>query len=100
MTDDARLSNRHPVDRLAIVRTRIKELQEQEADLKQIVSAQMGSKDTLGGDEYVAKQVLSTRKGGIDEALLKKQGLDPASFRKPDVTVLSIRVEARVVEEA
>jgi hypothetical protein len=100
MTDDACLSNRHPVDRLALVRAKIKELEAQEADLKAMVSNEMGSRDSLGGDEYVARQVLSERKGGIDEALLKKQGLDPDAFRKPKVTVLSIKVEPRVLEDA
>ena len=98
MNDDARLSNRHPVDQLADIRAQKKALEEREAELKEVVSGLMGSADSLGGDEFIAMQTVTTRKGGIDEAALKKLGV--VVPRKPDVIVYSIRTERRASEAA
>lgn len=93
-------SNRHPVDQLALVRETIKNLKEHEDRLKEMVSAQMGQNDSLGGDEFIARQIMSERKGGIDEKATKAAGVDLERFRKPATPVLSIRVEHRVREDA
>lgn len=100
MNATALSSNRHPVDQLALVREEIKTLKEREEELRAIVSAEMGAADTLGGDEFIARQTMSKRKGGIDEAKLKKAGIDIDTYRKPDTAVLSIRIERRAMEEA
>lgn len=92
--------NRHPVDRLADVRAQIKKLQDEESDLKALISTEMGSKDSLGGDEFIAFQTLQTRKGGIDEASLKAAGINPDKHRKPASTSHVLRVERRVAEVA
>ncbi len=92
--------NRHMVDQLADVRAKIKELQGEESALKAQISAAMGSADSLGGDQFVAFQRVSERKGAIDEARIKAAGLDPDALRKPAVTVYSLVVEPRVSEAA
>lgn len=93
-------SNMHIVDQLADVRAEIKTLGEREAELKAQISAEMGAKDSLGGDQWIAFQTLSTRKGGIDDKAMKAAGIDVDRFRKADVTVYSLKVERRVLEEA
>jgi hypothetical protein len=90
--------NRHPVDQLADVRFQIKILQEHESDLKALISAEMGSSDSLGGDEFIAFQTIQNRKGGIDEAKLKAAGVDPDLYRKPASTAHVLRVERRMAE--
>lgn len=92
--------NRHPVDQLADVRAQIKALQDQEADLKAQISAEMGSRDSLGGDEFIAFQTLQTRKGGIDEEKLKAAGIKVDLYRKPSSTAHVLRVERRAAEVA
>ena len=94
------IRNRHPVDQLADVRAEIKALQDREADLKAQISAEMGSRDSLGGDEFIAFQALQTRKGGIDEASLKAAGINPEKHRKPSSTAHVLRVERRAAEVA
>jgi hypothetical protein len=93
-------SNRHPVDQLANVRATIKTLEEREKELKAQISVMMGKADSLGGDEFIALQKLSTRKGAIDAALMEKAGLDPDRYRKPDTAVYSLVIEPRVQEAA
>lgn len=90
--------NRHIVDQLADVRAQIKELQGREADLKDAISAEMGERDSLGGDEYIALQKLTTRKGAIDTKAMEAAGIDPDRFRKPDIAVYSLVIERREVE--
>lgn len=94
--------NRHPVDQLADVRAEIKKLEAQETDLKAQISAKMGSRDSLGGDEFIAVQTLSERKGGLDEKKIAEhigvKSLDP--YRKPSTTFITLRVERRVAEVA
>ncbi|HEU5019662.1 MAG TPA: hypothetical protein VFT69_17015 [Pseudolabrys sp.] len=92
--------NRHPVDRLADVRAEIKRLQEQESDLKALISTEMGSRDSLGGDEFIAFQSLQERRGAIDEASLKAAGINPDKHRKPKITSVVLRVERRAAEVA
>jgi len=92
--------NRHPVDQLADVRAEIKRLQDQEADLKAQITTEMGSRDSLGGDELIAFQTLQTRKGGIDEASLKAAGINVDKHRKPASTAHVMRVERRVAAVA
>lgn len=94
--------NRHPVDRLADVRAAIKRLQDEESDLKAQISAEMGSADSLGGDEYIASQKLQERKGGLDEKKIAEhlgvKSLDP--YRKPATTFVVIKTEPRAREVA
>ena len=92
--------NRHIVDQLADVRAQIKELEARETDLKTQISAAMGGSNSLGGDEFLALQKLSTRKGGIDDKAMIAAGIDVAKYRKPDVTVFSLTIERREVEAA
>lgn len=92
--------NRHPVDQLADVRAEMKALKEREDELRALVSKAMGNADSLGGDQFIALQKVSERKGAIDAAALKKAGIDPDAFRKPDTTVYSIVIEPRVMEAA
>lgn len=92
--------NRHPVDRLADVRAEIKKLQDEETDLKAQITTEMGSSDSLGGDQYIASQALQERKGNIDDAAMKADGLDPEKYRKPASTFIVLKVEPRVMEAA
>ena len=102
MTNTGLPGNRHIVDRLADVRAQIKELEVVEGELKARISTEMGSRDSLGGDEFIAIQTLTKRKGSLDEkricAALKVDNLD--AYRKPEVTVHSLKVERRVAEVA
>ena len=82
----------HPVDQLFAIRAQIKALQELEAGLKADVSALCGDVDYALGDEYVATQSLTSRKGGIDEKALKAAGVDVEAFRKADVAVYTLKV--------
>ena len=94
------MRNRHIVDQLADVRAQIKELKQREGDLKDQISAAMGKSDSLGGDQFMALQKVSTRKGAIDTAKLQKAGIDVDAYRKADTTVYQIVVEPRVMEAA
>lgn len=102
MTNTGLHGNRHIVDRLADVRGRIKEFETEETELKARVSAEMGGRDSLGGDEFIAIQSLTNRKGGLDEAkiaaALKVDNLD--AYRKPGTVVHSLKVERRMTEVA
>lgn len=93
-------TNRHPVDQLANIRATIKTLEEREKELKEQISVMMGGADSLGGDEFIALQKLSTRKGAIDTKAMEKAGLDPDTFRKPDTAVYSLVLEPRAQEAA
>jgi len=92
--------NRHIVDQLADVREQIKKLEEQEEKLKAEVSKQMGDADSLGGDEFIARQTVSTRAGSIDAKAMEKAGIKVEKYRKAAVTIYSIRVERREQPEA
>lgn len=92
------MSNRHPVDQLGEVREQIKALGEVESALKAQVSALMGDRDSLGGDEWIASQTLSERKGAIDEKKAKAAGVDVDRFRKASATVVTIRTVRREQE--
>jgi uncharacterized protein (UPF0335 family) len=94
------MPNRHPVDQLADVRETIKTLQAREAELKDEIGKLMGKADSLGGDEWIARQSIQERKGSIDEARLKAAGIDADAFRKPPVTSIVLRVERRAMPEA
>jgi hypothetical protein len=85
------MTNLHPVDQLVAIRAQIKALQEHEALLKTEISRVMGDGASLVGDEWIAEQAVSTRKGGIDEKALKAFGIDVDAFRKPDTTVFTLR---------
>lgn len=93
-------SNRHIVDQLADVRAQKKELEAREDELKVAISAAMGSADSLGGDQFIALQKVSERKGAIDTKAMERAGIDPDAYRKPAVTVYQIVVEPRVMEAA
>lgn len=89
--------NHHCVDRLALVRQEIKALTAYEADLKEQIGVLMGSRDSLGGDQYIAFQKIAERKGSIDEkAVAAKLGLKNLDdYRKPPTTYITLRVESR-----
>lgn len=93
-------SNRHIVDQLADVRAAIKELQAREDELRTLVSVEMGDGDSLGGSEFIARQVLTKRAGSIDTKAAEAAGIDLSAYRKPDTIVYSIRCERRVSEVA
>lgn len=94
--------NRHPVDRLADIRARIKALSDEETDLKAKISVEMGTADSLGGDEFIARQVLQERKGALDEkAIAKALGLDNLdAYRKPASAFILIKTERCLSEVA
>ncbi|HEY8358656.1 MAG TPA: hypothetical protein VIL30_14455 [Ramlibacter sp.] len=92
--------NRHPVDQLADVRQQIKDLQAQESDLKALISMEMGSSDSLGGDEFICRQKIQERKGGLDEAKLKAAGIKVDLYRKPPSVAHVLLVERRAAEAA
>lgn len=92
--------NRHIVDQLADVRAQIKDLKAREDDLKDQISTQMGNADSLGGDEFIAFQKVSQRKGAIDQKSLEAAGINVDDHRKPDSTVYTLTVERRAVEAA
>ena len=94
------MKNRHPVDQLADIRATIKTLKAREDELKDQVSALMGDADSLGGDEFIALQKITTRKGSIDAKTLEAAGIDVDHYRKPATTVYAITVEPRVSEAA
>jgi len=89
-------NNRHIVDQLADVRNQIAWLKGVESELKEKISWQMGTRDSLGGDEYIAVKVVSDRVGAIDAKLLAADGIDIEKYRKPKTTTTSIRLEERV----
>jgi|APCry1669192010_1035390.scaffolds.fasta_scaffold07165_4 hypothetical protein len=94
------MTNHHQVDQLVQVRAQIKALQEIEAALKTDISRAIGDGSVLEGDEWIAEQTLSTRKGGLDEAKLVKAGIDVSQYRKADTTVLTIRTVLRTARAA
>lgn len=93
-------TNRHPVDELAEIRNTVKTLKERESELVAQISDMMGDGDSLGGHEYIARQIVSTRKGALDTKLLEKAGVQVDAFRKADVTVYQMRLEPRAMEAA
>jgi len=94
------MSNRHPVDQLAMVREELKALKEREDVLRDQVARFMGNADSLGGDEWIARQAISERKGSIDEAALRAIGVEPDAYRKPKTTTYTIRTVRREGNEA
>lgn len=86
-------ANRHIVDQLADVRAQSKELAEREALLKEQILKAFGKKDILRGDEFVAFRSTSVRKGNLDEQALRAKGIDPDRYRKPELTIVGIRLE-------
>jgi hypothetical protein len=93
-------TNAHPVDQLVAIRAQIKALQEHEALLKTEISRAMGDSTCLVGDEWIAEQSVTTRKGGIDEAALKAAGIDVNAFRKADTSVYTLRTVLRAARAA
>jgi hypothetical protein len=94
------MPNRHPVDELADVREKIKFWKEREDELRTIISDQMLGNDSLGGDEWIARQTVTERKGSLDEKLMQAVGIDADKFRKPASVSFTIRLERRAVEAA
>lgn len=92
-------SNRHPVDRLALVRERIKALQVEETSLKEEIGSLMGDADNLGGLDYIATKTRTERKSGLDEKTMKANGIDVERYRRPSTEFEVIRVVARVIDE-
>lgn len=99
MNEQSRPVNRHCVDQLADIRAKIKELKEQEKEIASEVSIQMGKYTSLGGDEWIAKQSVHSRKGSIDTAAMEADGIDIEAYRKPDTSVYSIRLDRREIME-
>ena len=93
-------NNLHPVDQLAEVRNTVKALKARESELVEQISDMMGEADSLGGAEYIARQIVSTRKGALDTKLLEKAGVNVDAFRKPDTTVFQMRLDRREMEAA
>lgn len=93
-------TNTHPVDQLVALRAQIKALQEHEALLKTEISRVIGDGSCLVGDEWIAEQSVTTRKGGIDEKALKAAGIDVDAFRKDDTTVYTLRTVLRATRLA
>jgi len=89
-------TNAHPVDQLVALRAQIKALQEHEALLKTEISRAIGDGSCLVGDEWIAEQSVTTRKGGIDEKALKAAGIDVDAFRKADTAVFTLRTVLKV----
>jgi|GEM_PF-3404178 len=89
--------NRHIVDKLADVRDQIAYLKGVEETLKEQVSRLMGSRMSLGGDEYIATKIIAWRKGAIDAKLLEADGIDIEKYRKAQSSSMSIRIEERKV---
>ena len=90
------MANRHPVDRLADVRTEIKKLEAAEAELrKKIIDGKHG----LVGDQYLA-EVRETVRETVDNALVRKHlgpdGIKP--FLKTSTTQI-VRLTERVLDE-
>ena len=85
----------HAVDQLVAIRAQIKALQETEAALKTDISRQIGDGNYVVGDEWIAEQSLTTRKGGLDEKKLIAFGIDVDAFRKADSVVLTLRTVLR-----
>ncbi len=85
------LTNSHPVDQLVAIRAQIKALQEAEGALKTEISKAMGAASSLVGDEWIAEQTLTTRKGSIDEKALRAAGINPDQYRKPELPVYTLR---------
>lgn len=90
-------SNRHPVDELGEVREAKKALEEREKALKEKVAAMMGAADSLGGEEFIARQRVSERRGSLDEKALKERFGDEAveTCRKPPTTTYTIETRRR-----
>ena len=89
-------TNTHAADQLASIRAQIKALQEAESALKTQISREIGDGSSLVGDEWIAEQSLTTRKGGLDEKKLVAAGVDVDAFRKPDSAVLTLRTVLRI----
>jgi hypothetical protein len=88
--------NRHIVDRLGALRRLIREAEALENKLKTEVGYLMGSRDSLGGDEFIARQMIGERKGGWDDKKLEDElGLRAEKFRKPPVKIVTIRTDLR-----
>lgn len=89
-------NNRHPVDELGEVREEIKTLQAREKELKAVVAEEMGNTDSLGGDEWIARQKVTQRKGTWDEKRLKEALGDMVErYRKEPTAVYSIETRRR-----
>jgi hypothetical protein len=84
-------SNAHIVDQLADIKAKIKALQDLESALKTQISREIGDGSCLVGDDWIAEQTLTTRKGGLDEAKLVLALGDLAPYRKADIAVVTIR---------
>jgi len=90
-------NNRHIVDRLADVRDQIAYLKGVENDLKEKISWQMGTRTSLGGDEYIAIKVVSERAGSLDVKKLAADGVQVDKYRKAPSQTTTIRLEERKV---
>jgi len=90
------MSNRHPIDRLADLRSEIKRLEAEEAELrKEILNGEHG----LIGDQWIASVKVSDRES-LDTALVRKhlgpEGVKP--FLKVS-TVQLLKLTERVFED-
>lgn len=93
--------NRHPVDKLGDIRALIKQAQAIEADLKDVILADLGPDDSIGGADFIAHQVIQERRGALDEKALKARfGDGVADCRKAPATFIKLEVRARVLDEA
>jgi hypothetical protein len=88
-------TNAHPVDQLADLRAQIAALKEREDALRGEISRMIGDGNSVEGDMFVAKQDITTRKGGLDEKALREAGVPVDEFRKPESVVVTIRTALR-----
>lgn len=92
--------NRHPVDRLADLRAQMKALEAEEKEAAAEVSRLMGDAPSLGGDEFIATQGISERKGSIDAKKLAAAGIDVDAYRGAPSVSVRITLARRVQDEA
>lgn len=90
--------NRHIVDQYAEIVSTIKMLEIKKDLLNHEIRKIMGFDDSLGGDEFIAMQSISERKGGIDEKALTEIGIDVSAFRKPSISLVTLRIQPRASE--
>ena len=87
----------HPVDALTAVRRQIKLLQDEEKQLRADILPLFSNPDVdrIVGDDAIAILRITSRKGSLDETLIK-EALDVDDldgFRKPATDVVAIKTE-------
>lgn len=81
------------VDELVRVREKIADLKKREKTLVMEISKNMENQGCVFGFYNLAKEIVQTRLGPIDPKALELKGLKVENFRKPSVTVYSLKTE-------